>query len=102
MPAHLSGYGYLQKAIVETVLSERGFIPITKELYPMIAECYNTTSGKVERAIRGAIQKVWQRMNNQKLNLFFTYTENRKGDHPTNSEFIATIADKIRLMHLTK
>lgn len=102
VPAHLSGYGYLQKAILETVLSERGFIPITKELYPMIAGYYNTSPGKVERAIRGAIQKVWQRMNTQKINQFFTYTENRKGVHPTNSEFIATIADKIRLMHLTK
>lgn len=102
VPAHLSGYGYLQKAILETVLSERGFIPITKELYPMIANCYNTSPGKVERAIRGAIQKVWQRMNSQKINQFFTYAENRKGVHPTNSEFIATIADKIRLMHLTK
>lgn len=102
VPAHLSGYGYLQKAILETVLSERGFIPITKELYPMIADCYNTSPGKVERAIRGAIQKVWQRMNSQKINQFFTYAENRKGVHPTNSEFIATIADKIRLMHLTK
>lgn len=102
VPAHLSGYGYLQKAILETVLSERGFIPITKELYPMIADCYNTSPGKVERAIRGAIQKVWQRMNTQKISQFFTYTENRKGVHPTNSEFIATIADKIRLMYLTK
>lgn len=102
VPAHLSGYGYLQKAILETVLSERGFIPITKELYPMIAQSFNTSSGKVERAIRGAIQKVWQRTNTQKLCQFFTYTENRKGVHPTNSEFIATIADKIRLMYLTK
>ncbi|NLO41060.1 MAG: sporulation transcription factor Spo0A [Ruminiclostridium sp.] len=102
VPAHLSGYSYLQKAILETVLSERGFIPITKELYPMIAECYSTTPGKVERAIRGAIQKLWQRVNNQKLNQFFIHTENRNDDHPTNSEFIATIADKIRLMYLTK
>lgn len=102
VPAHLSGYGYLQKAILETVLSDKGFIPITKELYPMIADCYGTTPGKVERAIRGAIQKVWQRMNTQRLSQFFTYTESRKGIHPTNSEFIATIADKIRLMHLTK
>ncbi len=102
VPAHLSGYSYLQKAILETVLSDRGFIPITKELYPMIANCYDTTPGKVERAIRGAIQKAWQRMNTQKLSQFFTYTEGRKGNHPTNSEFIATIADKIRLMHLTR
>lgn len=102
VPAHLSGYGYLQKAILETVLSERGSIPITKELYPMIAESFSTSPGKVERAIRGAIQKVWQRMNTPKILQFFTYTENRKGVHPTNSEFIATIADKIRLMYLTK
>ncbi len=102
VPAHLSGYGYLQKAILETVLSERGFIPITKELYPMIADCFGTSPGKVERAIRGAIQKVWQRMDAQKLNHFFNYAENRKGVHPTNSEFIATIADKIRLRYLTK
>lgn len=101
VPAHLCGYGYLQKAILETVLSERGYIPITKELYPMIAESFDTTPGKVERAIRGAIQKVWQRMNTQKLSKFFTYAENREV-HPTNSEFIATVADKIRLTHLTR
>ena len=68
----------------------------------MIAECYSTTPGKVERAIRGAIQKLWQRVNNQKLYQFFIQPENRNGDRPTNSEFIATIADKIRLMYLTK
>lgn len=100
VPAHLSGYTYLRKAIVETVLSERGTIPITKQLYPMIAEYYDTSPGKVERAIRGAIQKVWQRASPQKLKQYFTYTDNRKAFHPTNSEFIATVADKIRLTYL--
>lgn len=102
VPSHLNGYIYLQKAILETVLSNRGVIPITKELYPMIAECFDTTPGKVERAIRSAIKKVWQKMNIQRLGQFFTCIESRKGVQPTNSEFIATIADKIRLTHFPK
>lgn len=102
VPAHLSGYFYLQKAIVETVLSEHGTIPITKQLYPIVAEHFNTSPGKVERAIRGAIQKVWQRGDPQKLKIYFTYAEKRKGVPPTNSEFIATIADKIRMTYMLK
>ncbi len=102
VPAHLSGYPYLQKAIVENVLSDRGKIPITKKLYPMIAEYFKTSPGKVERGIRNAIQKVWQRGNPQKLGQYFTYTEDRKNVPPTNSEFISTIADRIKLTYLLK
>lgn len=100
-PPHLNGYIYLQKAILETVFSERGFIPITKKLYPMLAESFNTSPGKVERAIRGVIRKVCERMDTQQLKKFFTCAENRKDAHLTNSEFIAAIADKIRLMYMT-
>lgn len=102
VPSYLNGYDYLLKAIVETVLSEDGYIPITKELYPMIAAHFNTSTGKVERAIRSVIQRVWQRVNSQKLSQFFPYTDNRSKIHPTNSEFIATVADRIRLLYFTK
>jgi len=99
VPAHLSGYAYLQRAIVENVLCERGTIPITKKLYPMIAEYYNTSPGRVERAIRNAIQKVWQTGNHYELNQYFSSMKNRKGTPPTNAEFISTIADKIKLSY---
>jgi len=100
VPAHLSGYAYLQMAIIENVLCERGTIPITKKLYPMIAEYYNTSPGRVERAIRNAIQKVWQKGNPQELSQYFSYSKDRKSTPPTNSEFISTIADKIKLTYL--
>lgn len=99
VPTCLAGYDYLKKAIVETVLSEQGFIPVTKTLYPLIADAFDTSPGKVEREIRGAIQKVWQRMNKQNLSKYFCRIGYYKGVRPTNSEFIATIADKIRLMY---
>ncbi|ANW99374.1 sporulation transcription factor [Thermoclostridium stercorarium subsp. thermolacticum DSM 2910] len=102
VPAHLSGYGYLQMAIVENSLCERGTIPITKQLYPMIAEAFNTSAGRVERAIRNAIRKVWQEGNRNELSKYFIYSEKRKNHPPTNSEFISTIADKIKLTYLSK
>jgi two-component system response regulator (stage 0 sporulation protein A) len=99
VPEHLSGYLYLHMAILETVLSEKGIIPLTKELYPMIARHFNTSPGKVERTIRCTIQKVWQRADRQEMSRFFTHTHAHNGIYPTNSEFIAAVADKIRLMY---
>ncbi len=96
VPPHLTGYQFLKRGIVSTVLSEKGFIPATKELYPTIAEEFNTTPGKIERAIRGAIQKAWARKEQTNASLYFTYAGKYKSIKPTNSEFIATVAAKIR------
>jgi two-component system response regulator (stage 0 sporulation protein A) len=70
---------------------------ITKELYPMIAQKYNTTPSRVERAIRHAIELAWDRGNVEAISKFFGYTVNVAKGKPTNSEFIAMIADKLRL-----
>ncbi len=102
MPSYLNGYNFLLEAIVETVLSEKGHIPITKELYPLIAERFNTSVGKVERTIRSAVQRIWQRVNSQKLSHYFPSASCNKGVYPTNSEFIASVADKIRISYFSK
>lgn len=96
VPPHLTGYLYLKKSIAATVVSERGFIPATKELYPSLAEEFGTSAGKIERAIRGAIQKAWTRKEQTNASQYFTYAGKYKNIKPTNSEFIATIAAKIR------
>lgn len=96
VPPHLTGYQFLKKGIIATVLSEKGFLPATKELYPTIAEEFDTTSGKIERAIRGAIQKAWSRNEQTNASQYFTYAGKYKSIKPTNSEFIATMATKIR------
>lgn len=96
VPPHLTGYQFLKRGIVATVQSEKGFIPATKELYPSIAEEFNTTSGKIERAIRGAIQKAWTRKEQTNASQYFTYAGKYKSIKPTNSEFIATVASRIR------
>ena len=96
VPPHLTGYLFLKKGIVATVLSDKGFIPATKELYPAIAEEFGTSAGKIERAIRGAIQKAWARKEQTNASQYFTYAGKYKSIKPTNSEFIATIASKIR------
>lgn len=96
VPPNLSGYLYLKKGIIATVLSERGYLPATKELYPLIAEEFITTTGKIERAIRGAIHKAWVRKEQSQASSYFAYAGNYKSIKPTNSEFIATVAAKIR------
>jgi two-component system response regulator (stage 0 sporulation protein A) len=96
VPPHLTGYLYLKRSIAATVVSERGFIPATKELYPSLAEEFGTSAGKIERAIRGAIQKAWTRKEQTNASQYFTYAGKYKNIKPTNSEFIATIAAKIR------
>lgn len=97
VPAHVRGYQYLRDAII-MVIGEMGLLgAITKELYPMIAEKYNTTPSRVERAIRHAIELAWDRGNVELMNKFFGYTINVERGKPTNSEFIAMVADRLRV-----
>lgn len=97
VPAHIKGYQYLRSAIVIAVNDMDILNSITKQLYPTIAETYNTTSSRVERAIRHAIEVAWGRGRMDTINELFGYTVNAGKGKPTNSEFIALIADKIRL-----
>jgi len=97
IPAHIKGYLYLREAIT-MVVEDMDFLgAITKELYPTIANKYNTTASRVERAIRHAIEVAWTRGRIDTINQLFGYTVNNAKGKPTNSEFIALIADKLRL-----
>ena len=97
IPAHIKGYEYLREAITE-VLKQRDIInSVTKELYPSVAKKYTTSSSRVERAIRHAIEVAWNRGDTDTLNRIFGFTVNREKGKPTNSEFIAMISDNIRL-----
>lgn len=97
VPAHIKGYQYLRDAII-MVVEEVGLLgAITKELYPAIAQKYNTTPSRVERAIRHAIELAWDRGNVEFINRMFGYTINMERGKPTNSEFIAMVADKLRI-----
>lgn len=97
VPAHVKGYQYLRDAIVSVVLNISLLGAVTKELYPMIASKYQTTPSRVERAIRHAIELAWDRGNIEFMNRFFGYTINVDRGKPTNSEFIAMVADKLRM-----
>lgn len=98
VPAHLRGYHYLRAAIQFSVEAEDpSCIAITKDIYPMIAEQYNTRPSLVERSIRNAIEVAWTRGNNQVLHQFFGYTMNDFKGKPTNAEFIAMLADRVRM-----
>lgn len=97
VPAHIKGYQYLREAIMMSVEDGEMLNSITKILYPTIAKKYQTTSSRVERAIRHAIEVAWSRGNMDTLDSFFGYTISVGKGKPTNSEFIALIADKIRL-----
>lgn len=97
VPAHVKGYQYLRDAIVSVVQEVSLLGAVTKELYPMIAEKYGTTASRVERAIRHAIELAWDRGNIEFMNHFFGYTINVDRGKPTNSEFIAMVADKLRM-----
>ena len=97
VPAHIKGYQYLRSAILMAVQDMDILNSITKQLYPSIAEEYGTTSSRVERAIRHAIEVAWGRGSMDTINDLFGYTINAGTGKPTNSEFIALIADKIRL-----
>jgi two-component system response regulator (stage 0 sporulation protein A) len=96
VPPHVKGYPYIRDAII-LVIEEPNLIgAVTKELYPLIAEKHDTTASRVERAIRNAIKLTWERGNPEVLNNFFAYTDTRRG-RPTNSEFIALVADRLRI-----
>lgn len=97
VPAHIKGYHYLREAIILSVKNTEVINSVTKILYPTVAKNHKTTSSRVERAIRHAIEVAWDRGDIDVLNSYFGYTvQNQKGK-PTNSEFIAMISDKIRL-----
>ena len=97
VPAHIKGYQYIREAIMMTVNDINLLNYITKLLYPTIAKKYKTTSSSVERAIRHAIEVAWNRGRIDVLEDLFGYTVSAGKGKPTNSEFIALIADKLRL-----
>jgi two-component system response regulator (stage 0 sporulation protein A) len=97
VPAHIKGYMYLREAITMVVNDMELLSAVTKELYPSIAKKYNTTASRVERAIRHAIEVAWGRGQVEAINRLFGYTVHGDKGKPTNSEFIAIIADKLRL-----
>ena len=97
VPAHIKGYMYLREAITMVVNDMELLSAVTKELYPSIAKKYNTTASRVERAIRHAIEVAWGRGQIDDINKLFGYTVHNDKGKPTNSEFIAIIADKLRL-----
>lgn len=97
VPAHIKGYQYLRDAIMMSVNDMEMLNAITKILYPTIAKMHKTTSSRVERAIRHAIEVAWSRGKIETIESLFGYTISNGKGKPTNSEFIALIADKIRL-----
>ena len=97
IPAHIKGYQYLREAIIMVIENLEIINSITKKLYPNVAKNYNTTASRVERAIRHAIEVAWDRGDTDILNSFFGYTIANSKGKPTNSEFIAMIADRLRL-----
>lgn len=102
IPAHIKGYNYLRTGIEEMYYSASLQGKITKELYPLIARKYSTTSSRVERAIRHAIEVAWNRGNVDSIDDIFGYTINAYKAKPTNSEFISMIADRLKLDHKTQ
>ena len=97
VPAHIKGYQYLREAIIIAVEDMDVINAITKVLYPQVAKTFQTTPSRVERAIRHAIEVAWDRGDLDTLQKFFGYTVNSTKGKPTNSEFIALIADKLQL-----
>ncbi len=97
VPAHIKGYEYLRQAIVLTVKDPALMHAVTKSLYPTVAKTNSTTSSRVERAIRHAIEVAWDRGDVDVLSSYFGYTIQNSRGKPTNSEFIAMISDKLRL-----
>lgn len=97
VPAHIKGYQYLRTAIMMAIEDNNIINSVTKILYPSVAQKYSTTSSRVERAIRHAIEVAWDRGDIDTLNSYFGYTIQNNRGKPTNSEFIAMIADNLRL-----
>ena len=97
VPAHIKGYQYLREAILLSIEDRELIGSVTKILYPTIAKTFNTTSSRVERAIRHAIEVAWDRGDVDVLSSYFGYTVQNERGKPTNSEFIAMISDDLRL-----
>jgi len=97
VPAHIKGYQYLREAIMIAVRDMDVINAVTKVLYPEVAKRFNTTPSRVERAVRHAIEVAWDRGDLETLQKYFGYTVSNAKGKPTNSEFIAMIADRIRL-----
>lgn len=97
VPAHIQGYQYIRTSIMMAVEDMEVVNRITKELYPEIAEQYSTTANRAERAIRHAIEVAWNRGNIEAMNEIFGYSIQSGKVKPANSEFIATIVDRIRV-----
>lgn len=97
VPAHIKGYQYLRSSIMMSVENPDIINAVTKQLYPSVAKKFYTTSSRVERAIRHAIEVAWDRGDVDILNSYFGYTIHNSRGKPTNSEFIAMISDKLRL-----
>lgn len=97
IPAHIKGYNYLREAIMLSVKDSEMINSVTKLLYPTIAKSFSTTSSRVERAIRHAIEVAWDRGDIELLESYFGYTVKNQRGKPTNSEFIAMISDNLRL-----
>ena len=97
VPAHIKGYQYLRDAILMAIEDDSIINAITKRLYPAVAKKHGTTSSRVERAIRHAIEVAWDRGDVDVLTAYFGYTIHTERGKPTNSEFIAMISDKFRL-----
>ena len=101
VPAHIKGYQYLREAIMLAVEDMEIINAVTKILYPEVAKRFATTPSRVERAIRHAIEVAWDRGDLETLQRFFGYTVNSAKGKPTNSEFIALIADRLVLQKKT-
>ena len=97
IPAHIKGYTFVREAINMVVNDVDLLSAVTKELYPLIGEKFNTTGSKVERAIRHSIEVAWNRGQIETINKIFGYSSRNEKGSPTNSEFIAMVADKLRL-----
>lgn len=97
VPAHIKGYQYLREAIILAINDNEMMNSVTKLLYPTVAKSFSTTSSRVERAIRHAIEVAWDRGDVDVLSSYFGYTIQNERGKPTNSEFIAMISDKLRL-----
>lgn len=99
VPAHIKGYKYLREAIAMAVIDMDVISAVTKVLYPEVAQTFSTTPSRVERAIRHAIEVAWERGDLDILQKYFGYTVSNSKGKPTNSEFIAMIADRLRLRY---
>lgn len=97
MPTHVLGYEYTREAILITLGNNDILRAITRELYPAVAKAFNTTPGRVERAIRHAVELAWDRGDLDTLQRFFGYTISPKKGKPTNKEFLSALADYLRL-----